>query len=228
MSDEINFYSDSGGSGGFEDAFNYEPGAEDIQLPYIRLAQGLTPEVQSGTVKPGQWILPDGSVVDTFQVLVKGMRRVRRYRAGDEVSCRSDDGVVGIGDPGGPCNACPLSMWSGDDKKRVPPACTLSYQYLVEYSTSEAIGMGVVSMSTRSASKVASQIAMYLKMYGTGNTAMMLGASLVAKGVRKYHVPTVLKAGPAQAQLQAPSTPPVNPLQPPLIDLESLPTPNRE
>ncbi len=47
----------------------------------------------------------------------------------DEISdppCTSQDGIVGIGNPGGDCSACPLSQWgSRDDGKGRGQACAL-------------------------------------------------------------------------------------------------------
>lgn len=192
-SGEIDFYTgpDEPKPQGTEN-FDYVPETEDIQLPYIRLAQGLTPEVTEGKARPGQWILPDGTLSETITGVVIGMRRVRAYREDQELLCRSLDSVMGIGDPGGPCEQCPLSQWvQGKDGKNVPPKCTLSYQYLMEYGDEESGGIGVVSMSTRSASRVAAQVNLHVRMHGFRAFQVTLGSASVVKGARKFQTPTL-------------------------------------
>jgi hypothetical protein len=189
---------------GGHDEFSYIPGAGDVSLPFIRLAQGLTPEVAAGTAKPGQWILPDGQLAETVTAVIMGMRKTRMLRDNNEIVCRSMDGLVGVGNPGGSCEACPFAEWAGTKEKRTPPACTLAYQYLSEYSGEDGSGVGVISMSTRSASKVAAQVNLYIRMNGLRNTRVTLGSTLVVKGSRKFHAPTLIKAEMVRARLAPP------------------------
>lgn len=185
------------------DEFAYIPSAADVTLPYIRLAQGLTPEVAAGNARPGQWILPDGQLADTITAVIVGMRKTRMLRADSDIVCRSSDAITGNGNPGGSCEACVFADWSGPKEKRIPPACTLAYQYLAEYGDEESGGIGVISMSTRSASKVAAQVNLYIRMHGARNTRITLGSTLVVKGSRKFHAPTLIKAGGVQNLLPA-------------------------
>ena len=178
--------------GGLND-FSYVPEASEISLPYIRLAQGLSPEVTEGTAKPGQWILPDGSLSDHVTGTVIGMRRTRVYRTNDEIACRSDDAVVGRGTPGGDCANCPLQQWTKNGDKSVPPACTMNFQYLLGYQDADGneAGIGVVNMSSKSASKVASQINLNMRLHGPNGFKITLGSQKIAKGARTYQVPTL-------------------------------------
>ena len=85
--------------------------AVDLLLPRIRLAQGLTPEVQDGTAKPGQILLTGYDPVEEVVFIPMGMRRRRVLRDEDErtaILCSSDDGKNGQGVPGGACQLCPL------------------------------------------------------------------------------------------------------------------------
>jgi hypothetical protein len=194
----------SGQSGDSEESFTYVPGAEDVRLPFVRLAQGLTPEVVDGLAKPGQWIMPDGSLTDVVACVVMGMRKTRALKGeGTEIVCRSKDGITGEGNPGGECDGCPLAEWSGTKDHRVPPKCTMSYQYLVEYGNEERSGLGVISMSTKSASRAAAQVNMHVRMYGFNGFRMTLGSAFVNKGMRKYHIPTIVSIAPLRQQIEA-------------------------
>ena len=107
--------------------------ADDITPPMIRLAQGLTQEVQSGTAKPGQWLIPGCEPFDSVTV-VPLMFAKRRENRDDEghVLCMSNDSIHGIGDPGGSCEQCVKNQWVNKDKgKNTPPECTFIYSYIV-------------------------------------------------------------------------------------------------
>jgi hypothetical protein len=56
--------------------------------------------------------------------------------------CKSNDGIVGIGTPGGNCEKCPLSRWGKDG---TPPACALSYDRLMfDFHTNQ---LGIMSFA---------------------------------------------------------------------------------
>lgn len=48
-----------------------------------------------------------------------------------EPDCRSEDGVVGEGDPGGPCAPCPFSQWESDPKGGKGQACKANKQLFI-------------------------------------------------------------------------------------------------
>lgn len=104
----------------------------DIMPPVLRLAQGLTPEVQDGSAKPGQWLLTGFDPVDTVHIVPLLFARRREYREdGAEIMCVSDDGITGVGDPGGDCRTCVMNQWAGERGSRKPPQCTFIYSYVV-------------------------------------------------------------------------------------------------
>lgn len=198
--------------GALESSFDYIPSPDDLRVPFIRLAQGLTAEVGAGTAKQGQWILPSGQVQDTVEVIIIGMRKAMAYRVENDLLCRSDDAVIGVGNPGGNCATCPLAQWTGPKEKRVAPACTMSFQYLCEYTDEETdtlAGVGIVSMSTKSASKVASQLNLYIRLHGMKNVKVTLGSTMVTKGSRRFQVPTILNVTPLNRQKALPQNVPV-------------------
>lgn len=51
--------------------------------------------------------------------------------AGGAPKCASNDGVVGVGTPGGRCAECPMSVWVEQDGKRLPPLCNNSTALLI-------------------------------------------------------------------------------------------------
>lgn len=165
--------------------FTLEPETTGADLPRVRLAQGLTPEVLEGVVQPGTWILPGGATTTELRGKVVGVRRTRAlwHRDGGTatVVCRSPDGVTGVGSPGGDCADCPMAQWTD-----APPACTLSYEYLLLLAESGA--PVVVQMSTRSAGATIRALNMAVRAHG--QVDVTLRAQLVTKGSRRYYVPT--------------------------------------
>lgn len=56
--------------------------------------------------------------------------------------CKSNDGVQGVGTPGGDCKTCPLATWG---ENGTPPACALSYDRLIfDFHTGQ---LGVMSFA---------------------------------------------------------------------------------
>lgn len=106
---------------------------EDVQLPYIRLTQSVSDDVQEGKAQAGEFRhsitgekLPQPLEFVPVMVSITRARFVDRARV-----CFSVDGITGQGDPGGQCAACPYAQWSTDQSgKRIPPACPKGYQYV--------------------------------------------------------------------------------------------------
>lgn len=106
---------------------------EDVQLPYIRLTQSVSGDVQEGKAQAGEFRhsitgekLPSPLEFIPVMVSITRARFVDRARV-----CFSVDGITGQGDPGGQCAACPYAQWSTDQSgKRIPPACPKGYQYV--------------------------------------------------------------------------------------------------
>jgi hypothetical protein len=159
--------------------------ADITQLPRLRLAQGLTPEVLEGLASPGQWLVPGQQPQNQLTVKLIGVKRLRllwdRNVTPAMVVCRGENDI-GVGNPGGDCTRCPLSQW--EDGK--PPQCELRYEYLV--ITEDNLPL-VLSLSTRSASKVISQLNIALKM--NKEAKVVFSSQLVAKGQKRYYIPAV-------------------------------------
>jgi len=105
--------------------------ASDITPPVLRLAQGLTPEVQDGLAKPGQWLLVGRPPMDSVTIVPMLFAKRRELREEMDVLCVSDDSIVGHGNPGGICKDCPMNKWTGEKDNRQGPRCTFYYSYIV-------------------------------------------------------------------------------------------------
>lgn len=112
--------------------------------------EALRENLQGATIRPHElpriripgaggpaWIADDENGEPTaltkFQGIVLAIRDVRVYwklgfdagQAGKSPDCKSDDGIVGIGAPGGECSRCPLAQF-GTGKEGVGQACRAS------------------------------------------------------------------------------------------------------
>lgn len=147
--------------------------ASDIVIPRIRLAQGLTAEVQDGTAKPGQWLLTGYTPLDELTVvpLMFARNRALRDDAGS-VLCRSNDSLNGIGTPGGVCSQCPQNQWvDGPKGERIPPACVFSYTYICYVAEHKTMGLVEFRRTSIQAGKTLNTIC---AQKGIGNFAVRL------------------------------------------------------
>lgn len=99
-----------------------------LQIPRLRLAQGMTPEVSNREASIGQFLLQNFPPHDEVDVIPLAVQNIREYRPDSQSPpvCQAPTGVIGIGTPGGDCSACPLSKWGEKDPKTGksrPPAC---------------------------------------------------------------------------------------------------------
>lgn len=112
--------------------------SNDIAVPRIVVLQGLSPEVSEGHGKPGDFYIKGlernlgGSPLEVV-ILMRNKSRLRwqDLTLGGGILCRSSDAKIGVGDPGGPCDACPYSQWEvSSDNKSGRPGCDI-YQNLI-------------------------------------------------------------------------------------------------
>lgn len=152
-------------------------GIEDITMPMLRLAQGLTTEVQNGEAKPGQWLLTGYSPSDTLTIVPLMFARHRTLRAaeGGAVLCHASDALKGSGMPGGDCLKCPKASWVDDGKgHRFPPECVFSYMYTVYVIEHKTIAMIDFRRTNINAGK---QLNLMVIRNGCGNFAVALSST---------------------------------------------------
>jgi hypothetical protein len=168
----------------------------EIVLPRLRLAQGLTAEVQDGSAHPGEWLLTGNDPLTAVTFIPLRMTRRRELRGtGDErntVYCSSLDGVTGQGDPGGSCRECPMADWSEvvekGKKKRQPPLCTFIYSYL-GYSLDH--GQIVILEMSRTGLRPAKLLNTIIMQRGLGKFAISLTSNITKDGAKTYAVPII-------------------------------------
>lgn len=118
------------------------PGLEGVEqdmlmIPRLKLVQKMSVETDMG-IDPGAIVnsvtkdvvgkpskQKDGDVASTIIIMPilnnKTRLLFKQIKEGGGLACRSIDGKIGIGQPGGVCSNCPANQW-GDNNE--PPDCT--------------------------------------------------------------------------------------------------------
>ena len=160
--------------------------ASDVFIPKLRLAQGLTTEVQNGYAKPGQWLISGEDPMDKVVIVPLMMNRRRELRDADEnrqVVCRSFDSLKGVGDPGGDCATCPMAKWTqgkGKNAKNSAPACNFIYSYVVYIVDLDTVTIHEFSRTSIAAGKMLNTMTL---QRGLGTFACELSSN-ASKGPR--------------------------------------------
>ncbi len=117
--------------------------AGDLIMPRIKIVQAMSGEAQNEDARvgdlyntlTGENFGPELNFIPLlpFKQRIFISRPERRalieaqlgrdLSEGDGLKCRSFDMYTGQGDPGGPCNDCPLSKWRANE----PPTCSETY-----------------------------------------------------------------------------------------------------
>ena len=99
----------------------------EIEIPRFKLLHPVSPEVDEGLGRGGDFLIDGFGVVPSPVIVVPVARsQMRQFRLPKEVdkdepvSCQSDDAKVGYGDPGGVCDTCAMIK-----------ACRKIYRYIV-------------------------------------------------------------------------------------------------
>lgn len=170
-------------------------GQDDIIIPRLRLAQGLTAEVQDGTARAGQWVLIGFDPLPEATIVPLRFARRREMRDEDtrEILCATRDtkAELGVGSPGGACAQCPYNKWTGDEKageRRAPPACSFSYNYLVYIVEHGTKAMMSFSRTSIGAGKMLNTM---VAQHGLGNVAIKLAAKSKDGPRGTYYSPAV-------------------------------------
>ena len=165
--------------------------AEDIQIPRLRLMQGLSKDVTEGAAKPGQWAISGFPAVDKLNIVPIAMAKRRELRDADfAIDCMSLDSITGTGDPGGVCADCPMNQWTGskETRDRKPPACTFFYSYMVyiyEYNTMATIDFRRTGINT------AKKMNTFITQLGFESTVFELTSHQNKSGKGTYQVADV-------------------------------------
>lgn len=161
---------------------------DDITPPMLRLMQGLSPEVQEGDAKPGQWVLTGFEPKDSIIAVPIAYAKRREYRDPDTdtISCRSFDGETGEGDPGGICADCPMNKWTGEGKKRQGPKCVFMYSYMMYAHDFDA---GCILNFKRTGLAAGKSLNSLVSRRGFGDVVVKITSKLQTGGKGSYYIP---------------------------------------
>lgn len=105
--------------------------AEDIQIPRVRLLQGMSQSVVDGVGKIGelQDSLSGESLGESIEVAIfKKKTGAIYFEAGEGMKCKSDDGLTSI--RGDRCTQCPFGEYWGQWKGDTPPKCAQTHDFM--------------------------------------------------------------------------------------------------
>jgi len=113
-----------------------KPDLSKMQIPTLRLAQGMTAEVTDRKAQIGQYVLSNFPPKDDVVLVPLGAVNIRSYKpdAKRAPACHAPGPILipgrgfmlkGIGDPGIVCEDCPLSKWGPkrEGRSNTPPPC---------------------------------------------------------------------------------------------------------
>jgi len=172
--------------------YSQQPGftSDDVFIPRLRLAQGLTAEVQDGTARPGQWLVTGFPPEEEVLLVPLGFARQRELRDKDtrEMLCFSLGGEEGTGEPGGVCAGCIANKWTEEGDKRRPPTCSFSYNYIVYSEQHETLVKLTFQRMALNAGKMLNTIVAH---QGIGNVVVKLSQDQRKGPKGTYYVPRV-------------------------------------
>jgi hypothetical protein len=200
-------------SGGF--GFDDKPvfDSTEVEINRLKLLQGQSPELTQNiqNARPGYWFLQgQDEALEEVTFFPVGMMRNREYRPKNadgsmgHVLCRSNDGQVGIGKPGGACQACPLAQWGERNEvtgKGTPPACSQIWLYMGVLLEAEEVCVVSFQKTSTKAAKWLNAIA--ARKDGFGSFAVRFGSKLEKSGKAQWFVPTYTVAQVPEATLQS-------------------------
>lgn len=113
-------------------------GQQEMVLPRLGLCQSMTPQRKKDDPKFIRG-LEEGDFFNTVTETIYGAKTYvvplfffksrilfNPMEEGGGLRCQAPDARVGVGDPGGDCERCPMAQFSKDDK----PVCSLFYNYV--------------------------------------------------------------------------------------------------
>lgn len=164
---------------------------EDITPPVLKLMQGLSPEVQDGSARPGQWSLSGYEPKEALTIVPLSYAKRREYRDPDTnvITCTSYGGEFGQGTPGGTCADCPMNKWTGEGKNRRGPQCVFMYSYMVyiaEYDT------GAILNFKRTGLAVGRSLNSAVNRLGFGRVVVKISGKIQTGGKGTYYIPQLV------------------------------------
>jgi hypothetical protein len=168
-----------------------KPDMSKFQIPRLRLAQGMTPEVTERKANIGQFLIPNFPPVDELIVVPFACQLTRAYRPDPKGRpvCSAPTGVFGYGTPGGVCDECPLSKWGAKDPatgKSMAPKCGESFEMRAYSITHNSmIDYGFKSRDLSRGSFIAQQA----MAFGYGNFAVRVTSETTSNNKGSWYIP---------------------------------------
>lgn len=173
----------------FSNEIAFEQG--ETAFPLLRLAQGLTKEVQNGSAALGEWVLTGYEALDSVTVIPTAIARTRvrrNPRNNSEILCQSPDAVKGIGEPGVECVTCPFADWTEDARgNRYPPECAFTWNYLAWSVDHQTLVQLMLRKTQIPVSRVLNTM---VQTKGFGNFAVTLGSLAQKNAKGQYYIAT--------------------------------------
>ena len=162
---------------------------EEIQwFPRLKLLQPTSIEVKSEGEKEGTWIV-DGyaSLGEKVTVIPFAIANTRILFDQDEQEtlCRSENGKVGIGNPGGNCKECPMAEW-GEDK--TPPKCIARRSFVLYIPEIQDWAQWDAA---KTAYRTGSRLRQLYRAKYPNSVFVTLSSTLVSKKMYTYYVPNL-------------------------------------
>lgn len=117
-------------------------GSDDVAIPRLVVLQALSPEVSDGRGRAGDFFIKGlernlGSNPIEIIAVMRSKSRIywKDLKQGGGILCRSFDAKIGVGEPGGNCDACPLA--SREVVYSDAPSCDIYQNLLVVIRTDE-------------------------------------------------------------------------------------------
>ena len=164
---------------------------EDQDIPQLRLMAGNSQPVRDDDARPGDWWLPGIGVVKNPVLKLIGRKVTRELREDENINpdrpvlCWSDNGIRGMGEPGGPCRECPYARSSGGW-----PPCTRVTNFACLLLTDVGLGddpLPVVLSLRRSAGREATMVLNNLFRAEALHSKVALSSRQAGSGNRTYH-----------------------------------------
>lgn len=166
-------------------------GPDEIATPRLKLAQGLTSEVQDGLASAGQWILAGYPAADELVAIPVAFAKRRERRDPDTrgILCFAPDGKHGQGNPGIRCGKCPFAKWTKNDSgKSSPPECELQYNYIFFIPEYDALGVATFSKTSLRDGK---KLNAYAVQKGLGQFAVSLSSKSRKNSKGTFYIPVI-------------------------------------
>lgn len=124
--------------------------ASDFKIPMYTILQPLSQIVSDEKGKAGEFYdqTVGESLGNELEVVLISFTKPRvrwagEFQRGSKPLCRSFDGIVGTGVPGGSCAKCPLREWNGNEK----PECSQGFTWLA-YDVKKQSPFRITAMSS--------------------------------------------------------------------------------